>query len=90
MAGRLKIEPAGLPLPLLFLVAPLLQVHVDGEQKDADADGGVRHVEGGPVVVVPVGVEEVDHLAEPYPVDEVAERPGEDESEGEGAGVLVA
>src|SRR5262249_46506216 len=55
--------------------------HPYGEQRHAHADRRVGHVEGGPVVVAPVEVEEVHHGAEPSTVDQVARGAAEDESE---------
>ena len=60
---------------------------VEDEERDADRDGRVGHVEVGPLVVPPVGVDEVDHVAEAGAVDQVADRAAEDEGESErGAG----
>src|SRR5207253_3052861 len=43
------------------------------QQGHADADRGVRHVEGRPVPGAPVHVHEVDHRAEAGAVDQVAD-----------------
>src|ERR1700740_2127326 len=44
-------------------------------------DRGVGGVEGGEVMPPPVGIDEVDYVAEPQPVDHVAERAAHDERE---------
>ena len=49
------------------------------EQRDADGDGGVGDVEGGPVPAVIVDVHEVHDGAEPGAVDQIAHRSPEDE-----------
>ena len=68
---------------------PLVEQHVDGKEEDADADGRIGHVEGRPVVLVPVEIEEVDHLAQPDPVDKIAECAGEDKGESDGVESLI-
>src|SRR5215472_6321117 len=51
------------------------------EERDADADGGVRHVERRPVPRAPVDVDEVHHRAEARAVDQVADGAAEDETD---------
>src|SRR5258705_10078190 len=48
------------------------QEESDREQRDADGDGGVGEVEGGPVIAPIVDVDEVDDGAQAGAVDEVA------------------
>ena len=53
------------------------------EEGDGDDDGGVGDVEGGPVVLAEVEIEEVDDVAETDAVRDVAEDAGEDQRGGE-------
>ena len=62
------------------------QVELDDR---ADGDGRVGDVECRPVVSLPVDIEEVDHLAEADPVDQVAHGAGEDQRQGEYGQPLV-
>src|SRR3989304_2279746 len=61
----------------LLLLRP--EQHVQDEKEDPDGDPDVGHVEGRPVIPVPVEVEEVHHVSEPGAVDEVPHRPSQDE-----------
>ena len=70
-------------LPLFF------QKHVDSQQKYADADGRVGDVEGRVMVLVPVDIDEIDHLPEPHPVDEITQRAGKNERKADGGELLV-
>jgi hypothetical protein len=60
-----------------------LLAHVQEEQPDADADGGVGNIECRPVVrlasPVQVDIEEVDHVAEPETIDQIADRAAQDQ-----------
>lgn len=54
----------------------------DDIEGDADADGAVGHVEGGPAVAGEVDVDEVGDVAEADAVDEVAQDTSDEEAEG--------
>jgi hypothetical protein len=41
----------------------LLQKHIQRQQPDTDADQRIRHIEGRPVVCLPVYIQKVNHLA---------------------------
>src|SRR2546428_10927404 len=58
----------------LFMEKPL-----EDQQPRADRDGGIGDVERRPMPAEGMEIEEVDHLAEAQPVDEVAERPAQDQ-----------
>src|SRR5712691_10222890 len=58
----------------LFMEQPL-----EDQQRRADRDGGIGDVECRPVPPHGVEIEEIDHLAEAQPVDDVAERAAEDQ-----------
>src|SRR2546430_15971632 len=58
----------------LFMEKPL-----EDQQPRADRDGGVGDVERRPMPAEGMEIEEVDHLAEAQPVDDVAERPAQDQ-----------
>ena len=52
------------------------------DQKDrTESDCHVSHVECGKVPVVPVQIDEVDHVAEPQPVNQVAYRTGQNQGQ---------
>ena len=51
------------------------------EQQDREADRGVGHVERVPAQVADPGVHEVDDVAEPDPIGQVAERAAEEQPE---------
>ena len=51
----------------------------EGEERDADRDRGVGHVEGRPVPAAQVDVHEVDDRAEAHAIDQVSDRAAEDE-----------
>jgi hypothetical protein len=53
------------------------------EEADRDDDGGVGDVEGGPVVLADVEIQEVDDVAETEAVGDVAEDARKDEGRGE-------
>src|SRR5439155_16442129 len=53
----------------------LLQGEVDDQKTDADADRSVRDIKGRPVIGINVEIQEVDHLSEAYPIQQVADRP---------------
>jgi hypothetical protein len=60
--------------------------HVQEKEDDTDGNSDVGHVEGRPVMVVPVDVQEVHHVSEPGAVDEIAQRPSQDEAQAERPG----
>ena len=41
-------------------------------QRNPHADGGIRHVEGGPMIAANVKIQEIRHGTLPQPVDDVA------------------
>src|SRR5207244_6431159 len=51
---------------------------VQQDDRHPGGDRGVGEVEGGPVEIAPVQVEEVDHLAVAEPADEVADGAAQD------------
>src|SRR5205807_2284522 len=58
----------------LFMENPL-----EDQQRRTDRDGGIGEVERRPMPAQGVEIEEIDHLAEAQPVDDVAERPAQDQ-----------
>ena len=60
---------------------------VQQEQDNAQGDGGVRDVEGGPVPLAVVHVQEVDDVAVQDAVDEIAQRPAQHQRPGDGLAV---
>ena len=71
----------------LLLLRP--EQHIQEEKEDPDGDPDVGHVEGRPVIAVPVDVQEVHHVPEPGAVDEVPQRPPQDEAKAAGRGPPV-
>ena len=60
---------------------------IQQQQDDAQGDGGVRDVEGGPVPLAVVHVQEVDDVAVQDAVDEIAQRPAQHQRPGDGLAV---
>src|SRR5437879_2582320 len=58
----------------LFMENPL-----EDQQRRTDRDGGIGEVECRPMPAEGMEIEEIDHLAEAQPVDDVAERPAQDQ-----------
>ena len=55
----------------------------DEESDDSDADQTVSDVIDEETEIIPTEVDEIGHLSEPGPVDEVANGPGDDEQQSE-------
>ena len=49
----------------------------EDHQYNADADGGIRHIEGRPAVAADMEIQEVDNRAEDEAVDDVADGPAD-------------
>src|ERR1039457_3144203 len=75
----------GLPLFCPFLIPQ----HIKRQQGHADTDAGISHVEGRPVMRFPKHIEKIDHLAQPYPVNQVADGAGENHGQGDLGQLLV-
>ena len=54
------------------------------ENPDADGDGTVRNVKGRPVKVPDVEIEEIGHLSESDPIDQIADGSAEDHGKSTG------
>ena len=59
--------------------APRAEQRIEQQQPGADRDGRIGDVEGREIVLLPVHLDEIDDVAEPQPVDDVAERAAQDQ-----------
>src|SRR5689334_20082171 len=55
--------------------------HIENDANGADRDPGIRDVERPEVHVAPVDIHEIDDIAGRRAIDEVSERPAEDQGE---------
>ena len=61
-----------------------MEEEVKEEEAHSNSDGGVGHIEGGPMEILPMEIQEVDDFSEADPIDEVTHGSSQDKGQGHG------